>query len=177
MIYITGDTHCPEDIHRLNTSGFPEQKNLTKNDYVIICGDFGGVWYPEDSKYHKEDLYWQKWLREKPFTTLFVDGNHENHYLLSQLPEVEMFGGTIGKVCDSVYHLKRGQIYTIDGKKFFCFGGAKSIDKEWRVEGLSWWPEEMPSKAEMDYGLVTLEKHDFKVDYILSHCAPSSIQW
>ena len=164
MIYITGDTHCPEDIHRLNTSGFPEQKNLAKNDYVIICGDYGGVWYPEESHYHKEDLNWQKWLDEKPFTTLFVDGNHENHHLLSQLPVVDMFGGKVGKVNDSIYHLKRGQIYTIDCKKFFCFGGAKSTDKEWRQEGLSWWPEEMPSKAEMDYGIDNLENHNFKVD-------------
>lgn len=122
-------------------------------------------------------MYWQKWLSEKPFTTLFVDGNHENHILLSKLPEVEMFGGKVGKVNDSIYHLKRGQVYTIAGKKFFCFGGAKSTDKEWRVEGLSWWPEEMPTKQEMDYGLETLKKYDFKVDYIISHCAPSMIQW
>ena len=177
MIFITGDTHIPDDVHKLNTTNFPRQKELSKSDYVIICGDFGGVWYPEDSKYHKEDLYWRKWFDEKPFTTLFVDGNHENHVLLSMLPEVEMFGGIVGKVNDSVYHLKRGQVYTIEGKKFFCFGGAKSTDREWRVEGLSWWPEEMPTKQEMDYGLETLKKHDYKVDYIISHCAPSLIQW
>lgn len=177
MIFITGDTHIPDDVHKLNTTNFPRQKELSKSDYVIICGDFGGVWYPEDSKYHKEDLYWRKWFDEKPFTTLFVDGNHENHVLLSKLPEVEMFGGIVGKVNDSVYHLKRGQVYTIEGKKFFCFGGAKSTDREWRVEGLSWWPEEMPTKQEMDYGLETLKKHDYKVDYIISHCAPSLIQW
>ena len=177
MIFITGDTHIPEDVHKLNTTNFPRQKELTKSDYVIICGDFGGVWYPEDSKYHKEDLYWRKWFDEKPFTTLFVDGNHENHVLLSKLPEVEMFGGIVGKVNDSVYHLKRGQVYTIEGKKFFCFGGAKSTDREWREEGLSWWSEEMPTKQEMDYGLENLKMHDYKVDYIISHCAPSSIQW
>ena len=44
MIYITGDTHIPIDIAKLNEYNFPMQKNLTKNDYVIICGDFGGVW-------------------------------------------------------------------------------------------------------------------------------------
>ena len=44
MIYITGDTHIPIDIKKLNTKNFSEQKTLTKEDYVIICGDFGGVW-------------------------------------------------------------------------------------------------------------------------------------
>ncbi|MCI5599128.1 MAG: metallophosphatase, partial [Ruminococcus sp.] len=44
MIYITGDTHQNIDISKLNTKNFPEQKELTKSDYVIICGDFGMVW-------------------------------------------------------------------------------------------------------------------------------------
>lgn len=42
MIYLTGDTHA-EFKHRFNTDNFPEQKEMTKDDYVIICGDFGGV--------------------------------------------------------------------------------------------------------------------------------------
>jgi len=43
MIYITGDTHG-EFKYRFNTENFPEQREMTKDDYVIICGDFGGVW-------------------------------------------------------------------------------------------------------------------------------------
>lgn len=43
MIYITGDTHIPYDVTKLTTKAFPEQKKLTKNRYVLICGDFGGV--------------------------------------------------------------------------------------------------------------------------------------
>lgn len=41
MIYVTGDTHANIDIEKLNTTKFPQQKNLTKDDYLIICGDFG----------------------------------------------------------------------------------------------------------------------------------------
>ena len=74
MIYITGDTHS--DFTRFSTDKFPKQKEMTKNDYVIICGDFGGVWnYQEESTFEK---HWLDWLNEKNFTTLFVDGNHEN---------------------------------------------------------------------------------------------------
>ena len=42
MIYVTGDTHG--DFERFREDIFPEQKTKTKDDYVIICGDFGGVW-------------------------------------------------------------------------------------------------------------------------------------
>ena len=78
MIYITGDTHIPVDIKKLNAKKFPEQRELSENDYVIICGDFGGVWENSPS-----DLYWLKWLNTRNFTTLFVDGNHENFELLN----------------------------------------------------------------------------------------------
>lgn len=39
MIYITGD--CHGDYRRFSTQVFPEQKGMSKQDYVIICGDFG----------------------------------------------------------------------------------------------------------------------------------------
>ena len=66
----------------------------------------------------------------------------------------------------------RGQVYEIDGHTFFTMGGASSIDKAKRIEGVSWWPEEMPSKEELQEGMDNLEKHNFKVDYVLTHCAP-----
>ena len=69
MIYITGNTHS--DFTRFFTDKFSIQKEMTKNDYVIICGDFGGVWnYLVESTYER---YWLNWLNEKNFTTLFVD--------------------------------------------------------------------------------------------------------
>ena len=37
----------------------------------------------------KTDLYWQLWFEHKNFTTLFIDGNHENHNALDSI-EVEM---------------------------------------------------------------------------------------
>ena len=37
-IYVTGDIHSEPD--RFNTENFPEQKEMTRDDYVIICGDF-----------------------------------------------------------------------------------------------------------------------------------------
>lgn len=124
MIYITGDTH--DDFSRFELEKFLIQTEMTKNDYVIICGDFGGVWnYIVESMYEN---YWLDWLNNKNFTTLFVDGNHENFTRLYKYPVKEWHGGKVHKIRDSVIHLMRGEIFNIDNKKFFTFGGARSHD-------------------------------------------------
>lgn len=171
MIYITGDTHIPVDIQKLSTKRFPQQKQMTKNDYVIICGDFGGVWDGNN-----EEKYWINWLKSKNFTTLFIDGNHENFEMLNSLPTVEFGGGVVHEVDDGIYHLMRGKVYTIDQKKFFVFGGASSHDKECRTEGKNWWKEEMPNEQEYEYAKKNLEKNEFRIDYVITHSAPTMIQ-
>ena len=40
-----------------------------------------------------------------------------------------MFGGQVGVLNESIFHLKRGYVYTIGEKKIFTFGGGYSIDK------------------------------------------------
>lgn len=162
--FITGDTHQSHSIRKLNRKKFPEQEVLTKDDYVIICGDFGMIWNNS-----AEELYWRKWLDEKPFTTLFVDGNHENFDLLNAMPVEQWNGGKIHRVSDSIIHLMRGQVFNIDGNKFFIMGGATSIDKAFREEGVSWWPQEDPSEEELLDGINVLEAHDWKVDVVLTH--------
>ena len=166
-IFITGDTHGMIDWEKINTTRFPEQKNLTKDDYLIILGDFGGVWGDEG-----EDRYIIKTYEKRNFTTLFIDGNHENHDLLDSYPVEEWHGGKIHKISDSVFHLMRGQVFEIDGKTFFTMGGAESTDKMYRKEGKSWWAREMPSTEEYEEAVANLEKHGGKVDCILTHCAP-----
>ena len=133
MIFITGDTHGNIDIKKLNSRMFPEQKTLAKSDFVIIAGDFGLIW--DESK---ECQYWIKWLSEKKFTTLFIDGNHENFNLLNTYEVANWNGGKVHKISETIIHLMRGQVFSIDDHKFFTFGGAKSSDKEYRTENVSW---------------------------------------
>lgn len=129
MIFATGDIHG--DPTRFSTDSFPEQKEMTKDDYVIVLGDFGLVWnVGEESKTEK---HWLDWLEKKPFTTLFVDGNHENYDRLNAYPVEEWHGGKVQKIRPSVIHLMRGEIYDIDGAKCFAFGGAPSHD----IQGLA----------------------------------------
>ena len=164
-IYVTGDTHGSQShgrlsvdgfMHRLNTTSFPEQKELGKEDYVIICGDFGGVLETnrscvQESAEEKNSL---DWLESKPFTTLFIPGNHENYdrlmgcqderlldsWFYAKMPPEEKeklrrgyprenwHGGHVRVLRPSVLMLERGDIFVIDGKYCFAFGGARSHD-------------------------------------------------
>lgn len=171
MIYITGDTHIPADIGKLSSKRFPEQKNLAKNDYVIICGDFGGVW--DESN---EERYWIKWLNKKSFTTIFIDGNHENFDLLKSFPTIDFYGATAHKISDSILHINRGEVFEIEDIRFFAFGGASSHDKEYRTEGKNWWKEELPSNEEIQNAIRKLNGVNYSVDYIITHCAANRVQ-
>ena len=172
---------------------------MTRDDYVIVCGDFG-IWRPDNT-----EKWWLKWLSEKNFTLLFVDGNHENFDRLysDEFEIVDFYGGKAHRICENVYHLMRGYVFELCGKKFFAFGGASSHDiqdgilepsdykstKELmnaynkrtqrgemlRINHISWWQQEMPSEDEMKFGLETLRNNGNKVDYIVSHCCPQEV--
>lgn len=191
MIFLTGDTHG--DFTRFSNHGFPPQKFLSKSDYVIVCGDFG-IW--DNSK---SENCWLDWLDGKSFTTLFVDGNHSNFDLLNRHDVQIWNGGKVHKIRDSVIHLMRGQVFDIDGHTVFTMGGGSSHDIQagilepddpdfaakrkrldrqmalYRINHVSWWKEELPDDMEYAEALKNLAAHDFKVDYIVTHCCPSSI--
>ncbi len=173
MIYIIGDTHGEIDHAKLNTATVKKACDGVYPDYVIVLGDFGFIW--DNNPDTPKEKYWLSWLEDKPWITLFIDGNHSNHTRLNALPNVNMFGSEVGQVSDKIFHLLRGHIYTIENKTFFCMGGAMSIDKEWRTPFVSWWPTEIPSYAEYKLGLDNLKKYDNKVDYVLTHTCPISI--
>lgn len=166
-MYVTGDTHGSNSINKLSLTNFPQQELLTKDDYVAIAGDFGFVF-----RGSVEETVWLDRLQARNFTTLFVDGNHENFNLLNKYAVEDWHGGKVHKIRPNVIHLMRGQVFNIDDKTIFTFGGASSIDKVYRTEGLSWWPEEIPSKKEEDEGLANLDKADWKVDVVLTHSCP-----
>ena len=168
-IFLCGDTHGDYDTRKLNSKHFIEGKDLTKDDFVIICGDACLTWND------KFDPYIQKWYNEKPWTTLFVDGNHENFDRLYSYPVVDFHGGKAHQLSSSIFHLMRGEIFDFNNQKFFVMGGAHSVDKMYRKEGISWWPQEVPTQEEFNHGLDNLEKVNYHIDYVLSHEVSNSI--
>lgn len=169
-IFVTGDIHASYDIAKLSESCFVTT-GLSKDDYVIVCGDFGLVWNKSAS-----EQYWLRWLDTRPFTTLFVDGNHEGFSLLNSLPETTWNGGAVHQVATSVFHLKRGQLFNIDGYRIFAMGGASSseYDRTHRTQGETWFTEEIPNEQERAAALETLDAANWDCDFVITHCAPSS---
>lgn len=169
-IFITGDTHGTIDFKKLTMRHFPIQKELNKSDILIICGDSGLCWSGKD-----DDKWLQQWYEDKNFTTFIVDGNHENHILISKLPIIEKFGGKVHQISNSVFYAIRGEIYTINGKKILTLGGAESTDKQYRVEGYSWWEQESITQKDFNNALNNLERYNYDVDYFITHTGGSEV--
>lgn len=193
MVFATGD--CHGNFERFKPEYFPEQTQMTKEDVMICTGDFGGVWFGDS----RDDAALD-WLERLPFTLAFVCGNHENFDALERYPVEEWHGGKIHRIRPHVLHLMRGQVFQIEDCSFFTMGGANSHDIEdgilepfapnferrllilqrdpvarYRIDHISWWAQELPSDEEYAEARNNLDKVGWAVDYIITHCAPTSI--
>jgi len=164
VIFITGDIHGKLGVERFTSKRFPEQLHLTKEDYLIVTGDFGLIW--DNSE---QEIAFRHWLNSLNYTTLFIDGNHENFDTLDSYPVEYWNGGKVHFIADHIIHLMRGQVFDIQGVKIFTMGGAQSIDKQARKPGVTWWERELPSAEEYEEALANLEKHNWQVDYVITH--------
>ncbi|MDR2558606.1 MAG: metallophosphoesterase [Oscillospiraceae bacterium] len=175
LIYITGDTHG--DLAR-----FKKCKQLRKGDFLIICGDFGFIW--NSCKKEKKLL---KKLGKRKYHILFVDGIHENFAELNTYPGEEWNGGNTRRISGNLRYLMRGEVFTLGRKTVLAFGGGGQLDESENAkyideEGGGKTPEELAAEhpeipKDEDYrnGLRSLAKHGGRVDYIVSHEAPSKI--
>lgn len=163
-IIITGDLHG--DIMRLFNCNLPD---ATKDDLVIVLGDFGCIWSKETTVFNFSII------EDLPFSVAFVDGNHENFRLIRELEEVvEWNGGRAGKLPSGVIHLLRGEIYNINNKRIGVCGGANSVDLWHRTEGISWWPEEEITTTDIGHFIRNLGDNNH-IDIMLSHDCPAAI--
>lgn len=60
-IFVTGD--CHSDFRKFSTSSFPKQKEMDKDDFMIICGDFSGIW--DVGRESKKEKYRLEWMDRK----------------------------------------------------------------------------------------------------------------
>lgn len=163
-IGITGDIHGDLSLKRIKKAiemGY---------DLLIVVGDFGYLW--DNSK---EELKTLDKIENMSITILFIDGNHENFNLLKEYPISKWNDGNVRFIRKNIIHLLRGEVYNINGKKYFTFGGAKSVDRFMRTKNVDFWEEEMPNLEEINKGISNLEINENKVDYVLTHTCSSEI--
>ena len=129
-LYVTGDTHG-DVISRFSFKCHPVLRNLTKDDIVIILGDFGIPW---NHLTQEQDVYSAKWLDEKPWTTIALRGNHDNTDLLREMPRENQFGGEVRRLqvgdytADHIFVVDVPTILTLESQKCLCIPGADSHD-------------------------------------------------
>lgn len=164
MIFVTGDTHG--DISCFKN---PKLSKLGEKDILIVCGDFGFIWDPENAEEKKK----LEWLKKRKYTICFVDGAHENFDILNSYTPYRWKGGNTHKIADNIYHLMRGEIFTFEGKTFFAMGGGESDDAYMRKNGKSWWEAELPTEEELKNGVSNLNDTEKNINYILTYEAPT----
>lgn len=164
MIYLTGDTHGD-----LNCFKNPKLSKLGEKDILIVCGDFGFIWNPDDENEKKK----MEWLKKRKYTICFIDGAHENFDVLNSYQPYRWKGGNTHKIAENIYHLMRGEVFSFEGKTFFAMGGGESEDAFMRTQGESWWEEELPSAEELKNGVDNLNDTERNINYILTYEAPT----
>ncbi len=161
MVIVTGDMHGDEE--RLYDAGL---RQLSAGDTLIIAGDFGFLW--DGSKREKKIL---KYLGTRKYNVCFLDGAHDDVSKLNRYRKTVYKGGVVHRIYKKLYHMCRGQIFTIDGLKIYTFGGGEVTDLA--VPGSD---EKLPTREEMLEGSENLAECSDTVDYIITHEPPAKIK-
>lgn len=158
MIYIISDLHGDK-----NFKGLQEYLRIAEeNDLLIVLGDIG-LKFEDTAENHEFTNYFLNIKKN----IAFIDGNHENFAYINSFPVDTWKSGTVNRLSEHIVHMKRGSVFEIEGKCFFAFGGCKSSPK-WAEMGL-WYAGEEATEEECRYAYENLKKHNFKVDYVLTH--------
>lgn len=161
MNYFCGDTHG--EFFFLNQY----LRNATKNDNFFICGDFG---YWDRSTFREGKGFYHELIKNPNHAKIyFCDGNHEQHEWLNDLEKKYGWESPI-EVKENIFFCPRGSsIELFDGRRILFAGGADSIDKQWREEGITWFPQETMKYS--DYERIDFSK---TYDIVVSHTCPTN---
>jgi len=165
-ISIFGDVHG-------NFNLYNNKLNELSPELSIVCGDFG-IW----PKWKNVTMgggfkYSLEYLKKSPCVTYFVDGNHEDFDCLNEkYGKHYTFPSQYPSSVYNIKHMRRGTILKINDLTFLFMGGAESIDKMHRIEGVSWFRDESLSFTDIDTALEKITSDNINIDVVISHCAP-----
>lgn len=112
---------------------------------VLQVGDFG--YWPHVQWGQKFLVALEKRAKQSGVTIYWIDGNHENHDVLRDLPRA---GDGFVDISERIRHIPRGHRWTWEGVRFGALGGAFSIDWRQRTLGYSWWPGELVQPEDVE---------------------------
>ncbi len=167
-IYIYGDSHGEWTEILLKISRFD-----IKNCYLIHVGDIGIGFLDKENEIDKLN-YLNRIFKDKDISFLGIAGNHDNP---------EYFKGNSDLLGINFSHIELLPSYTqreINGQNFLFIGGAVSIDRANRTEGLDYWKhEEIIPPPEGLFRLDSIQSNliqpDLIPDVIVSHDCPLEV--
>lgn len=102
-----------------------------------------------------------------PRRVYWTDGNHEYFPAIAHLTEPT-------EVRPNLVYVPRGTVLTLDGRRVLFLGGAESVDRAWRVEGVSWFREERISYVDMERAADAVSRAG-GVDLMATHTPPGFV--
>jgi Icc-related predicted phosphoesterase len=156
MLVFIGDVHGKWKHLQIVLNKF-EQRQTT----FIQVGDFGyfpesySVWPPSFDVPNKSKFFW-------------IDGNHENFWHMRD----NIICDTPKELKENVFYVPRGTVLSIENKNVLFIGGAESIDKDSRMLGRCWFPEESITYSDFEKAIDNCNGK--QIDIVVSHAAPKS---
>lgn len=169
-ILLAGDVHgnCSFVISLL------DQARSQGCNRIVQLGDWGAWEHVPDGLKFVRDV--ERHAAKRGITIWWLDGNHDNlAETLRRHPDRDDEGFHI--VSPHVRYIPRGHRWTWHGMRFAAYGGAYSVDKQWRLDlekqrrapGTVWFPGEEMTDEEADQLLVA---DPATVDVLLTHDKP-----
>lgn len=141
------------------------QRGIT---HILHVGDFGIM--------TGNEAHYLRCLEEATDRTgveiYFIRGNHDNPNILNRLPLDDRGFAPLhfSKAVPRVFYIPDGTFMEWRGKTILGIGGAVSIDRKLRDEGIDWWPNEVIPNNILDTVMPRMPLGG--VDVIISHDAP-----
>ncbi len=126
------------------------EKNKRLGNYTFQVGDLGLGFMPIPEDY-------RKWIN--PEVNRYIRGNHD-------CPDLCTW--------DTGYMGSFGP-YRNGSHNMFFVSGAQSTDRQYRLNGFDWWPNEELDWMQLESAIETYKYQTRKTNIFLSHCAPTSI--
>jgi len=167
-VLILGDVHGMwSDLNITIARALKQHPDIT---HMIQVGDFGYAWPGSDIQangtgfckpftFHKAYMDPSTIAKAEALPFYWIDGNHENH---DQLEKDQ------GAFQSGMIYQPRGSVLRLTDYTVMFFGGASSIDKDHRIQGKSWWPQESITYRQV------MEALDYQqtIDLVISHEFP-----
>lgn len=167
-ILVLGDTHGD-----LNSVKYALQIAVERGCEVVIqVGDFGFGWDLHRDPGEQFPQRVNALAKNSRISFLWLDGNHENFDALEEI--VDTTSPNPQQMGSNLHYLPRGCTFEIAGVTFLALGGAYSIDKDHRVHGVSWWPQETITYRDVDRALAAIDSNG-RPDVMVTHDVPEGV--